>query len=201
MNGQETEVKFYVGNLNKIGSKLLELGAVLIQPRVHETNLRFDTPDLSLRREGKVLRLRQDGSAKMTFKSDTTETGGILSRREIEFEVGSFEAARELVEALGYEVMAFYEKYRRIYELNQTHIMLDELPYGDFVEIEGNDLESIQKTAKQLKLNIEKAVTTSYHKLFEKIAETKSLDKSSLNFSIFENGKPKGQELGVEKAD
>jgi adenylate cyclase class 2 len=97
--------------------------------------------------------------------------------------------------------MAFYEKYRRIYELNQTHIMLDELPYGDFVEIEGNDLESIQKTAKQLKLNIEKAVTTSYHKLFEKIAETKSLDKSSLNFSIFENGKPKGQELGVEKAD
>ena len=144
MHGQETEVKFYVGNLAKIETKLIELGAHLIQPRVHETNLRFDTSERTLRNEGKVLRLRHDESSKMTFKSGATAHNGILSRKEIEFGVESFEAARALIESLGYEVMVFYEKYRMTYELAGLHIMLDELPYGDFVEIEGDAFDGIR---------------------------------------------------------
>lgn len=65
MNGQETEIKFYVGNLPRIEARLVELGAHLIQARVHETNLRFNTPQLC-RQEGKVLRLRMDTTPKMT---------------------------------------------------------------------------------------------------------------------------------------
>ena len=49
MNGRETEVKFYVNNLKRVEARLRELGAILIQPRVLETNLRFDLPNESPR--------------------------------------------------------------------------------------------------------------------------------------------------------
>ncbi len=57
-----------------------------------------------------------------------------------------------------------YEKYRAIYEINDCHIMLDELPYGDFVEIEGSDTASIRKITSLLGLNFECAVGAGYVK-------------------------------------
>lgn len=201
MNGQETEVKFYVVDLVRIETRLVELGASLIQPRAHEINMRFDTPDRSLRREGKVLRLRQDESAKMTFKSGTTANNGILSRREIEFGVESFTAARQLIESLGYEVILFYEKYRRTYELKGLHIMLDQLPYGDFVEIEGEDVESIQQAAGEIGCHWEAAITSSYSALFERVATARGLNPAELTFAAFSGGKPDAKELSVKQAD
>ena len=125
MSGQETEVKFFVKDLERVEMRLRELKAHLIQARVHEVNLRFDNPNSDLRREFKVLRLRNDTEAKFTFKGPSEERGdGVLSRREIEFSVSSFDTAKEFLEALGYVQVAFYEKYRSIYELNDTHVML-----------------------------------------------------------------------------
>ena len=109
MNGQEIEAKFFVKNLDRIEQRLLELKARLIQPRIHEINLRFDDAGNTLRSSFRVLRLRQDDKARMTFKGPSVEeVGGILSRREIEFVVEDFEKARELLEALGYRVVVFY---------------------------------------------------------------------------------------------
>lgn len=201
MNGQETEIKFYVGNLEKIEARLIKLGALLIQPRVHETNLRFDTAQRSLRSEGKVLRLRMDTTPKMTFKGPGQLMDGVISRKEIEFEIGDFDAGKELIESLGYEVMVFYEKYRRTYELNKLHIMLDELPYGDFVEIEGETLEEIKELADSLKLDATRAIETSYQVLFERVAEKKKMNLNALSFEAFKDWKPGEEDLSVCKAD
>jgi adenylate cyclase, class 2 len=201
MNGQETEVKFYVESLAKTEARLIELGAHLVQERVHETNLRFDTAGRSLRKEGKVLRLRHDHTVKMTFKSDTTKNDGILSRKEIEFEVESFEAARELIESLGYEIVLFYEKYRKTYDLNGLHIMLDELPYGDFVEVEGHDAASIREVTEKLGLRWSAAIPSSYGALFERVAKPRKLDASKLTFEAFSGQKPSLKELSVSAAD
>ena len=43
MDGQETEVKFYVRQIKRVEERLQALGARLIQPRVYEVNLRFDS--------------------------------------------------------------------------------------------------------------------------------------------------------------
>ena len=154
MNGQEIEAKFHVQNLREIELRLLELKTQLIQPRMHEVNLRFDRPDGELRNSFRVLRLRQDDIARFTFKGPSVEKdGGILSRQEIEFEVGDFDSAKHFLEAVGFQVVVFYEKFRTTYELNETHIMLDELPYGSFIEIEGEDVESIHSIANLLGLN------------------------------------------------
>jgi adenylate cyclase class IV len=53
-----------------------------------------------------------------------------------------------------------YDKYREVYELHGRHIMLDELPYGYFVEIEGESVEDIQKMTAKLQLKREAALTS-----------------------------------------
>ncbi len=202
MNGQEIEAKFHVQNLRKIELRLLELKAQLIQPRIHEVNLRFDRPDGELRNSFRVLRLRQDDIARFTFKGPSVEKeGGILSRQEIEFEVGDFDSAKQFLEAIGFQVVVFYEKFRATYELNDTHIMLDELPYGSFIEIEGQNVETIRSVADALGLNWDAMVKAGYHALFERVAGKYGLDVSKLSFENLEGVTIKTTEMGIVTAD
>ena len=198
---QETEAKFYVRDLDRIKSQLEKLGAQLIQERVLETNIRFDLPGAALRAEGRVLRLRRDTESRLTYKSASVKEQGVLSREEIEFVVGDFEKARRFLEALGYQKMVYYEKYRTTYELNKTHIMLDELPYGDFVEIEGEAIESIRNIGNQLNLKWETAIATSYNALFERVQRNLSLSFQDLSFVNFQSLNVDAAHLEVYAAD
>ena len=198
---QETEVKFYIEDLNRLKTRLEELGARLIQERVLEMNLRFDLPDASLRAAGRVLRLRQDTATRLTYKSASQKEDGILSREEIEFVVEDFDKAKRFLEALGYRKLVYYEKYRTVYELNETHIMLDELPYGSFVEIEGESAGLIHSAADQLNLTWKVAVGTSYLALFERVRDALNLPFQDLSFANFVDIKADVSHLKVYAAD
>ena len=201
MTGQETEVKFYVRQLKRVERRLQALGARLIQTRVHEVNLRLDLPDGSLRREEQVLRLRQDTQARLTYKGPSQQTDGVLLRAEVEITVDNFEAARSLLKALGYIPVATYEKYRSTYELGELHIMLDELPYGDFVEIEGPDVESLKKTVEKLGLDFSTAIPINYLALFERLCQIREFDSTKLTFKALKGIKVRAEELSVLPAD
>src|SRR5512140_627577 len=114
---QETEAKFYVLGLAALQERVESLGAERGDARVHELNLRFDTQAGDFRRRGRVLRLRQDTRARLTYKDADSTQAGTLSRREVEITVSDFDTARELLEALGYRVSFIYEKYRTTYKL------------------------------------------------------------------------------------
>lgn len=198
---QETEAKFYVQNLDQIKSQLEKLGARLIQERVLETNIRFDLPGAPLRAKGRVLRLRHDTEVRLTYKSASVKEQGVLSREEIEFVVEDFEKAKHFLEALGYQKLVYYEKYRTTYEWNKTHIMLDELPYGNFVEIEGETIESIHGVTDQLNLQWETAIGTSYNALFDRVRRALQLLFQDLSFSNFEGLNVQASDLEVFAAD
>jgi adenylate cyclase class 2 len=202
MNGHETEVKFFVNDLKRIQLRLHELKAQLNQPRVHEINLRFDNANGDLRREFKVLRLRKDTEAKFTFKGPGEEYEGcVIRRREIEFTVGDFEQAAQFLEALGFEPILFYEKFRETYEFNGVHIMLDELPYGNFVEIEGDDVSMLQMAAARLGLNWEVMVKAGYHAIFERAVDKYNLDPAQLSFKALEGVHITPHDLSIIPAD
>jgi len=202
MNGQETEVKFFVKDLSRVEMRLRELKAHLIQPRVHETNLRFDTSTGDLQKNYHVLRLRKDTEAKFTFKGPSNEReNGVLSRQEIEFTVSDFDKAQHFLEALGYTPVVFYEKFRTTYEFRNIHIMLDELPYGKFVEIEGENIDTLQKTANLLNLNWNAMVKAGYHALFDRVAGKFKLESSQLSFKALESIHITADDLGVTPAD
>jgi adenylate cyclase, class 2 len=199
---QEIEAKFYVQDLRQIETRIQRLGARLIQARIFETNIRFDLPDGGLRSEGRVLRLRQDSEARLTYKGSGSSAQGVVSRTEIEFTVEDFNKARLLLEALGYQSVMVYEKYRTIYELETCHIMLDEMPYGQYVEIEGTETSAIHAIARQLQLNLEAAIiNASYAGLFERIRKALALPFTDLTFENFKGITVTPAHLQVNPAD
>jgi len=172
----------------------------LIQPRTFEVNLRFDTSHGDLRRAGRVLRLRKDERARLTYKDQSRELGGAVGRREIEFVVDDFDSARQLIEALGFEVVFVYEKYRSIFEHQGTCVMLDELPYGKFIEIEG-ELGTLRPVAEWLGLDWAKAIPASYHSLFERLRKSRGLTFRDLTFDNFRTVRVSPQDMSVDYAD
>ena len=180
-DNQEQEAKFYIANLPALQEKLLALGAHLKQDRVFESNLRFDLADASLTGKRQVLRLRQDERARLTFKGPAEAGAEVSSRPEIEFEVSSFNNAKALLEALGYRVSVMYEKYRTTYELGGCEVTLDEMPYGDFAEIEGPGAAVIRTVANTLGLRWATRSGESYLMLFSRLRQA-GLTAQNLSF-------------------
>ena len=197
---QELEVKFYLSRRKDMEAKLSSVCPVSA-PRVHEVNLRLDTTDLSLSSTGKLLRLRQDTRARVTYKGAGSEEGGARLRQELEFTVSDFDTALALFEALGYQVYMMYEKYRTTYQLGNVEVTLDEMPTGDFLEIEGPDGESIRRAAVQLELNWEARILDSYTVLFERTRAQLGFDFRDLSFENFKGMAITPQVMGVRIAD
>ncbi len=200
-NNQEIEAKFYVTGLDGVRARLRELEARSVQQRILETNIRFDLPDTRLRSEGRVLRLRRDTETRLTYKGASRNEQGTLRRTEIEFVVEDFDKAKQFLEALGYEELLRYDKYREVFELGDCHIMLDELPYGFFIEIEGENVTQIQNAAMKLHLKWEAVVTRSYQQLFEAVKSALNLTFDNLSYENFAGIKVAQEHLGVEPAD
>jgi adenylate cyclase, class 2 len=198
---QETEAKFYVSHLDRVAARLNELDARLVQPRILETNLRFDLPDGSLTSSGRVLRLRQDTQARLTYKGAGQTNSGVLDRQEIEFIVEDGQKAHQFLEALGYRKSIYYEKYRTTYELDETQIMLDELPYGRFLEIEGETVEQIQAVAAKFHLNWGAAIPSSYTALFDDLRRKMQLRFEDISFDNFLDIQVAAADLNVRPAD
>lgn len=200
-NNQEREVKFFLNDIAQYEAKIVGLGGELTKPRVHEVNLRFDTPERTLSSSAQVLRLRKDTRNRVTYKGAGSLEGGVRSRREIEFSVDDFDQARLFFESLGYEVMMTYEKYRTTYTLGGAEIVLDEMPYGKFIEIEALDPEAIRSLADQLNLDWEARIFESYTVLFDILKITLSLEFTDLTFENFSNIEVSAEDLGVKLAD
>lgn len=198
---QEIEVKFPVRDLVRIARRLEAHGAVLVAPRVLETNLRFDTPDGLLTRAQRVLRLRQDSGAVMTYKGPAEYKEGVSSRQEIEFSVSDFSAARRLLEELGYEVSVLYEKYRATYSFDQLTVVLDEMPFGSFIEIEGPDAETIAGAAARLGLDWNARSTASYLALFNTLIARIGLKAKNLSFAEFRDVQVRMDDMDLRFAD
>jgi len=200
-NYQEIEVKFNLQDPNSLEKKLQDMGAVIIQKKMHEHNLRFDTPTLSLIRQNQVLRLRRDRTVRLTFKGPATSTFGVSSRQEIEFEVGDFDAARHFLETLGYQMNFTYEKYRATYKIDNFFFTVDKLPFGDFCEIEGPNAESIKKMAIKAGLKWEHSITESYKQLFNRMKTIMGLTFDDITFDNFESIDVNLEGLGIFPAD
>jgi adenylate cyclase class 2 len=198
---QEIEVKFLVRDLAAIAARLDRLGARLSSPRVHETNLRFDTPDGALTRARRVLRLRQDAASVLTYKGPAAPGEQVSMRQEIEFTVSDFQSARRFLEALGYQVSVTYEKYRTMYSLGDLVVTLDEMPFGSFIEIEGPDAASIQAAAASLRLDWGARSVASYLALFNQLCAARGLPAQNLTFEELAGVDASPEDLGLRFAD
>jgi adenylate cyclase, class 2 len=198
---REIEVKYAIADLPALEARLNAIGAQLIQERIFENNLRFDTHDSRLDKTSSALRLRQDTAARMTFKGPSLMQTGVRDRLEIEFIVSDFNAARALLEALGFQISMVYEKYRATYKVGEVIVTLDEMPYGSFAEIEGPDVASLHKVNRQLDLEWDAAVPQSYSEIFLRLKKVLGWNFRDLSFENFAGREFDLQELDIFPAD
>lgn len=182
----ETEVKLYVPYLEAVQARLETIGARRLSPRTRERNVRYDNAERSMTPAGIVLRLRQDQRVRLTYKAEGSLSAGIVSRFEAEVEVSDFAAMETILAKLGYTPYMVYEKYRTTYALDGAEIALDEMPYGRFVEIEG-DAGTIERVISRLSLDSAPRVDGSYAVLFERVRRALGLTFTDLTFENFKD--------------
>jgi adenylate cyclase class 2 len=147
----ETEKKYHLGpkRLEEITQRLVEIGAIF-DKEVFEVNYQHRGGEMDER--GATLRLRKIGDfTVLTYKEKIkTESG---AKRKIEFEtsVSDVDAMEKIIERLGYRLTAVYEKRRKYWRFDAVEDVLDELPFGLYMEIEGT-IDAIEKAEKILGL-------------------------------------------------
>jgi adenylate cyclase class 2 len=118
---------------------------------------------------GRKLRLRRHGNdiALLTLKGPRLN-GTHKARMEVETPV-SYEAAKRILELLGYRVNETYSKLREEYRLDGCPVCLDHIPEcGWFVEIEGAS-KQIAEIARRLGLRPADRERRSYRKLLKEV--------------------------------
>lgn len=176
-----------VPDLANFRETLLAAGARLERPRVYERNVRYDTVDDRLLQRDELLRLRQDTVARLTFKGVDQSTGQSEAkvREEIEVEVEDFDRVASIIKRLGYEPKQVYEKYRETFWLGEVEVVLDEMPFGNFVELEGEE-DVIKAAADRLGLDWNRRIVTNYLDLMARLKAYHNLSFDDLTFANFE---------------
>ncbi len=201
MDYQEKEIKLYIRDLPALEAHLRVSGADLVRERTLESNFRLDTPEKSLKKDGRLLRIRKDDKVWVTYKDRGHVEEGVVTRREIEFVADDLEIVKQFFKALGYDMVAFYEKYRTVYRFGDVEVALDELPYGDFVEIEAPNNILIEGVVQMLGLDWSKRINTNYLGLLENAKKSAGLTFKKLTFKNFAALEISELDLGVEPAD
>lgn len=160
----ETERKYRLSErrLAEIVKKLGELGATF-EKEVFEVNYQHRGGEMDER--GATLRLRKIGDfTVLTYKEKVKSESGTKQKIEYETQVSDVEATEKIIERLGYRLTAVYEKRRKYWRLGDVEIVLDELPFGLYMEIEGK-LDAIDRAEKRLGLTEREREPRGYPRL------------------------------------
>lgn len=167
---REIEVKIRVRDAEETARRIEAAGGVLETPRTFEDNRLYDLPDRALTRAGCVLRLRSAGDRSILTGKGPGGAGADARykiRREEELEVPDPEAVAAVLAAAGLAVLWRYQKYRREYRLAGAAIVVDEIPHGHWIEIEGEPA-AIEAAASALGVPGAEFETATYREIHER---------------------------------
>jgi len=181
----ETEKKYRLSpkRLDEITDRLHDLKAQF-RKEVFEVNYQHRGGEMDER--GATLRLRKIGDfTVLTYKEKIKTEDGTKQRVEYETSVADVDAMEKIIERLGYRLTAVYEKRRKYWQLGAVEVVLDELPFGHYMELEGT-IEDIEKVEGLLGLKeVEREprgyprLTIKYGKSADGVAEAKFERKTS----------------------
>lgn len=143
----------------EVSSRLPEIGAKR-KGEDFEVNILYRGETLDVTRS--VLRLRRIGKrGVLTYKESLPPRLDIKQRREEETRVEDPDAMELILEALGFVPAMIYEKRRVTWRLGPAEIVIDELPFGLFMEIEGAE-ENIREVETKLAIKRLRTESLSY---------------------------------------
>jgi adenylate cyclase class 2 len=147
----EIEKKYRLDNQrrSKVIAKLKEVGAEFMREDFEENYLHRGG---LLDERNAVLRLRKiGGTAILTYKERLRNDDDIKHKIEYETAVADVDAIENIIEKLGYRLDVVYEKRRQTWRLDKVEVVIDDLPFGLYMEIEG-EIEDIAGAEKLLEI-------------------------------------------------
>lgn len=149
--GIEIEKKYRLDETRKaeIIKKLNEIGAVFSHEQFEENYLHRGGV---LDERNATLRLRKMRSETIfTYKEKIKTDEDIKHKIEYETHVADVQEMERIIESLGFRLDVIYEKRRQVWHFDSVEVVLDELPFGLYMEIEG-DIHEIEKAEALLKI-------------------------------------------------
>jgi adenylate cyclase class 2 len=181
----EIEIKLRLpAKLGKIRRTLHAAGFRIQKPRIHESNILFDNSKRTLRKHGKLIRLRRAGPHRFLTYKGPSQPSRYKKRREIEIDFHNGAGLDEIFTHLGYRPVFRYEKYRTEYSKLRAdgQVMVDETPIGNYLEIEGSP-RWIDRTARTLGFRPADYITRSYGYLYLAYCRERRIAPKDMLFS------------------
>lgn len=162
---------------DEITAKLGEMGAEF-RSEVFEENYLHRGGVIDER--GAVLRLRKIGDKTLlTYKERLRNDSDMKHRIEHETTVADVDEMENIIGRLGYKLSVVYEKHRKTWHFHDVEVVLDELPFGLYMEIEGT-VEAIVEAETVLQIHdLEPEprgyprLTVKYGKLIGEVSESR----------------------------
>lgn len=121
-----------------------------------------------LRSTAAILRVRKTNDRTiLTYKRRVQSDFDVKEQIEHETEVANFQAIESIIGELGLSPVLVYEKYRDTWRFRSVEIVIDELPFGLFMEVEGK-ITSIKEAEILLDLEDLETVHETYPRLTAK---------------------------------
>jgi adenylate cyclase, class 2 len=158
----EKKYRLTASKKRKLSQRLKEIGA---KPKgtEFEENTLYKGAGLDPARS--ALRLRRTGKrAVLTYKERSPGESSVKQQQEDETEVADAEALDAILQSVGFAPALVYEKRRTTWKLRGAEVVLDELPFGLFMEIEASE-KRISQIEKQLAVKGLKAEHATYPRL------------------------------------
>ncbi len=132
----EKKYRLTVEQRDRVLSALDDVGAVFEREDAEENVIYGGGP---LEGQNAVVRIRRTGTrALLTYKRRIASDLPVKQQIEHETTVGDAAEVESILQNLGIEPQLVYEKRRRTWNFRSVEIVLDELPFGLFMEIEGS---------------------------------------------------------------
>lgn len=168
----EKKYRLAAGDAERIAHSLSNAGATYHGEDIEE-NIIYGGGILTEKKA--VLRVRNvNGKTLLTYKRRIASESDIKRQIEEETDVSNAETIKRMIEELGFSQKLVYEKRRRAWHFKTVEIVIDELPFGLFTEIEGS-VEAIREAEDALDL---KQLETEYA----------TYPALTLEFGVAENG-------------
>ena len=132
----ETEKKYRLpSERSELVTKALEKAGAVYEGEELEENTIYGGGPLP---SGGIVRIRRTAARTMlTFKRRINNESDVKRQIEHETEVTDPEAVDRIMRELGLRPSVVYEKRRKTWRMQRVEVVIDELPFGLFMEIEG----------------------------------------------------------------
>ena len=180
----EIEIKLRLrGELAKVRQKLRQLSFRIAKPRMFESNILLDNSKRTLRRHGKLIRVRRVGRHSVLTYKGPSESGRYKKRPELEIHFPLNSVVEEVFAHIGYHPVFRYEKFRTEYTKPPAlgKVLLDETPIGNFLELEGSP-RWIDRTARLLGYSPADYITRSYGYLYSAHCQERRIRRKDMLF-------------------